>query len=47
MLMVDLGIGLAEALVRMRAHAFSRDLALIEVAREIIAGTVLPGGSEA
>jgi hypothetical protein len=46
MLMVDLGIGLAEALVRMRAHAFSRDLALIDVARAIIAGRVLAEGSE-
>jgi len=46
MVMVDLGIGLAEALVRMRAHAFSREVALIDVAREIIAGAVLPGGSE-
>ncbi len=38
MLMVSLGVGLAEALVRMRAHAFSEDRPLIEVAHEIIRG---------
>jgi hypothetical protein len=46
MVMVDLGVDLAEALVRMRAHAFSRDLALIDVARGIIAGHALPGGDD-
>jgi hypothetical protein len=41
MLMVSLGVGLAEALVRMRAHAFSEDRPLIEVAHEIIGGRKL------
>ncbi len=38
MLMVILDVSLAEALVRMRAHAFSRGRPLIELAREIIDG---------
>ena len=42
MVMVDLGIDLAEALLRMRAHAFHGGLPLIQVARAIIAGLVLP-----
>jgi hypothetical protein len=42
MVTVDLGVDLAEALSLMRAHAFSRDLSLLDVAREILAGTRLP-----
>jgi GAF domain/ANTAR domain len=42
MVMVDLGVDLAEALLRMRAHAFTQGLPLIEVAHAIIAGFVLP-----
>ena len=42
MVTVDLGVGLAEALALMRAHAFARDLSLVDVAREIIAGAHLP-----
>ena len=42
MVMVDLGVDLAEALVRMRAHAFQGGLPLIQVARAVIAGLVLP-----
>ncbi len=42
MVMVDLGVDLAEALLRMRAHAFQGGLPLIQVARAIIAGLVLP-----
>ena len=38
MVTVDLGVGLAEALALMRAHAFSRDLPLLELARLILAG---------
>ena len=38
MVMVDLGIGLADALARMRAHAFSGGTDLDELARDIIAG---------
>jgi GAF domain-containing protein len=45
MVTVDLGIGMAEALSLMRAHAFGRELALIEIAQEILAGArlALPG----
>ena len=42
MVMVDLGVDLAEALVRMRAHAFTHGIPLIELSRAIIAGLVLP-----
>ena len=42
MVMVDLSVDLAEALLRMRAHAFQGGLPLIQVARAIIAGLVLP-----
>lgn len=42
MVMVDLDVDLAEAMALMRAHAFSRDLSLLEVAREILAGMQLP-----
>jgi hypothetical protein len=41
MVMVDLGVDLAEALARMRAHAFSHGIALIDLARDIIDGYVL------
>ena len=37
--MVDLGIGLADALARMRAHAYATDTELDVLAREVIAGT--------
>jgi GAF domain-containing protein len=47
MVMVDLGVDLAEALLRMRAHAFQAGEPLINVAREIIAGLVLPSGDPA
>ena len=40
MVMVDLHITLAEALARMRARAFSSGTSLVEVADEVIAGTV-------
>ncbi|MGH3357815.1 MAG: GAF and ANTAR domain-containing protein [Nocardioidaceae bacterium] len=36
--MVDLGVGLAEALARMRAHAFSHDRELLDLAHDIVAG---------
>ena len=42
MVMVDLEVDLAGALSLMRAHAFSRDVSLLEVAREILAGGQLP-----
>jgi hypothetical protein len=38
MVTVDLGVGLAEALALMRAHAFSRGVPLLELARLILAG---------
>jgi hypothetical protein len=38
MLMVALELGAAEALARMRAHAFARDLTLLALALEILAG---------
>jgi hypothetical protein len=38
MVMVDREVTLAEALSLMRAEAFARGLALIDVAREILAG---------
>jgi hypothetical protein len=41
MVMVDLGVDLAEALARMRAHAFSHGIALIDLARDIINGYVM------
>lgn len=42
MVMVDLGVDLAEAMALMRAHAFRRDLSLLDVARELLAGGRLP-----
>ena len=42
MVMVDLVVDLAEAMALMRAHAFSRDLRLLDVAREVLAGAHLP-----
>jgi GAF domain/ANTAR domain len=42
MVMVDLKVGLAEALIRMRAQAFSEGVPLIEVARAILGGATLP-----
>jgi hypothetical protein len=40
MVMVDLGVTLVEALTRMRARAFARNLTLLDLAHEIIAGTL-------
>ena len=42
MVMVDLGVDPAGALSRMRAHAFGNELPLIDLARNIISGFVLP-----
>ena len=47
MVMVDLGVSLSEALVRLRAHAFTHEEQLIEVARKVIAGYVLSGQDDA
>jgi hypothetical protein len=38
MLMVDLGTSLADALARLKAHAYSTDRSLSEVARDVVAG---------
>jgi AmiR/NasT family two-component response regulator len=43
MVMVDLGVSLSQALVRLRAHAFAYEEPLIAVARHVIDGYVLPG----
>jgi hypothetical protein len=42
MVVVDLGVTPAEALARMRAHAFGNEQTLIDLARDIIGGFVLP-----
>ena len=42
MVVVDLGVEPAEALARMRAHAFGNGQPLIDLARAIISGFVLP-----
>jgi hypothetical protein len=42
MVMVDLDLSLMDALARMRAYAFAQDLTLLEVAREVLDGYVLP-----
>ncbi len=42
MVMVDLEVDLADALSLMRAHAFSRDVSLLDVAREVLGGAHLP-----
>jgi hypothetical protein len=47
MVMVDLGVSLAEALVRLRAHAFTHEEPLIVVARKVIDGFVLAGQDDA
>lgn len=36
--MIDLGVSLTEALARMRAHAYSHDLDLTKLARDIVTG---------
>ena len=38
MLSVELGVGLDDAFLRLRAHAFARDLNLSDVARDVVAG---------
>jgi len=42
MVMVDLGVDPTDALSRMRAHAFGNERPLIDLARDIISGFVLP-----
>jgi hypothetical protein len=41
MLTVQLGVGLEEALVRLRAHAFAHGRSLVEVARDVLAGAIV------
>lgn len=38
MVMVDLGISIADAMARLQAHAFSQNRPLHDVARDIVAG---------
>jgi hypothetical protein len=40
MVSVQLGVSVADALVRLRAHAFAADRPLTQVAREVIARTL-------
>jgi AmiR/NasT family two-component response regulator len=40
MVMVDLGVSLADALVRLRAYAFVEGRPVAEVARDVVAGRV-------
>lgn len=47
MTMVDLSVGPAEALTRMRAHAFGHDMTLADLARNIIHGYDLSDGDKA
>ena len=47
MVMVDLDVSLSEALVRLRAHAFTHDEPLISLARRVIGGFVLPRPEDA
>jgi hypothetical protein len=42
MVVVDLDVDLAQAMARMRAHAFGNDIPLIDLARDIISGFHLP-----
>ena len=42
MVMVDLGVSAAEALTRMRAHAFGSNTSLIDLARDVIGGYKIP-----
>jgi AmiR/NasT family two-component response regulator len=42
MVMVALGITLADAMIRMRARAFTDDVPLVELARGVISGVVHP-----
>jgi hypothetical protein len=38
MTMVDLGVPLGDALARLRAHAYTHDRPLQDIARDIVAG---------
>jgi hypothetical protein len=40
MVMVDLGVSLADALLRLRAYAFVEGRPVAEVARDVVAGRV-------
>lgn len=41
MLTVQLGVGLEEAMLRLRAHAFADGRSLVEVARDVLAGALV------
>jgi hypothetical protein len=38
MIMIDLGVPLADAMARLRAHAFAHDRPLLDVADDVVAG---------
>ena len=38
MLMVDLGVGINEAMARLRAYAYAEDRTLSDVAKDIVGG---------
>ncbi|GAA2167851.1 GAF and ANTAR domain-containing protein [Pedococcus bigeumensis] len=40
MVMVDLGVSLDEAMVRLRAHAYANDRSLADVARDVVQGSL-------
>lgn len=46
MLTVQLGVGLEEALIRLRAHAFAQGLSSAEAARDVLAGTLVLEGDQ-
>lgn len=39
--MIQLGVTLPEAMARLRAHAYARDLVLADVARDVLAGNIV------
>lgn len=41
MVMVDLGVGLTEAMARLRGHAFAEGRQLLDVARDVVAGRLV------
>jgi AmiR/NasT family two-component response regulator len=41
MLMVDLGVGIDEAMARLRAHSYSEERTISAVARDIVAGRLI------
>ena len=46
MVMIQLGVGLPEAMARLRAYAYTNDRVLSDVADDIVAVTVLRAGDD-